>query len=295
MSRPIWSPALGLTLFAAAALALIGCGKSDDPAPPDRPAAAVGPSAAGTAPARPKAVAALPVSRPRLQKPFKQAVLLDPPEGQQKPPDLTIAGKNTALIFEAIAGRNFEGGLWDQVEYVDGQGRRLQYTAVLQTELGAIEIALWPEAAPNQVTSFIALARAGYYDGLPFHASQRIEADEKTLAYLEAGCPRGTGELGGGSVGYWLEPEIDKGLVHEAGTVGAWHEPEQPDTASGRFYITLHRAPWMDGAYTIFGRITRGLDVAHVINKRPVIDEYPFDRPREPVVIRKVTITSTPE
>jgi cyclophilin family peptidyl-prolyl cis-trans isomerase len=293
MLHAICRPVLLIALLALAGLA--GCSRSEpEPAvaAPEKPAPKA-PKADRPEPvAGAKPVAAQPVSRQKLQKPFKQAVLLDPPEGQQKPPDLTVAGKNTALIFEAIAGRNYEGGLWDQVEYFDAEGRRLKYTALLRTELGEIEVALLPEVAPQQVTSFIALARAGYYDGLTFHASQRVEAGDKTLAYLEAGCPKGLGETGYGSVGYWLEPEIDANLVHDAGTVGAWHFAEDPDTAACRFYITLHRAPWMDGAYTIFGKVTRGLDVAEAVNKRPVVDEYPFDRPQQPVVIRQVLIQS---
>jgi peptidyl-prolyl cis-trans isomerase B (cyclophilin B) len=238
-----------------------------------------------------KTVMAQTVSRQR-QKSFKQAVLLDPPEGQQRPPDLTFAGKNVARIFEAVAGPGNAGGLWDQIEFADAQGRRLKYTAIVKTDLGEIHIALLPEAAPNHVTSFVALARAGYYDGLPFHISQRSKAGEKPLGYLEAGCPKGSGEEGYGSVGYWLEPEIDKEVVHEAGMVGAWHLGEASDTDAARFYITLHPAPWMDGSYTIFGRVIRGLEVADAINRRPVIDEEPFDRPKEPVLIRRVVIES---
>jgi cyclophilin family peptidyl-prolyl cis-trans isomerase len=283
---------IGLTLAG-----LAGCSrpegepKADVPGTPavqaEKPGATPGPGSG-------KPVGAQAVSRPRLQKPFKQAVLLDAPDGQLRPPDRTPAGKNTGQVFEAVAGKDFAGGLWDQVEFYDAQGRRLKYTAVLKTDLGEIHVALLPEAAPNHVTNFIALARAGYYDGLPFHASQRVEAEDKTLAYLEAGCPKGTGEPGYGSIGYWLEPEVNDKLVHEVGTVGAWHVAEQPDTAACRFYVTLHRAPWMDGEYTIFGKVNRGLDVAHTINKRPVVNEFPFDRPQEPVVIRQVVIQATP-
>jgi peptidyl-prolyl cis-trans isomerase B (cyclophilin B) len=279
-----WAIACGSVL---ALVSLGGCtGESKAPVA-EKPVAQPDTS---TAPA--KSVAAQTVSRQRLQKAFKHAVLLDPPEGQLCPPDRTAGGKNIAQIFEAIAGKGNEGGLWDQVEFVDAQGRRLKHTAILKTDLGEIHIELLSNAAPHHVTNFIALTRAGYYDGLPFHFSQR--ADAKTIAYLEAGCPKGTGEPGYGSVGYWLEPEIDKELVHVAGTVGAWHLGDQSDTDAGRFYITLQPAPFMDGAYTIFGKITRGLDVAEAINRRPVVDEDPFNRPREPVVIRQAVIQSTP-
>jgi peptidyl-prolyl cis-trans isomerase B (cyclophilin B) len=273
----------GLVAMALASLA--GCTRS---APQeDKPAARVTPSAP---PSPPRPVEALPVSRKRLQKSFKEAVILDPPAGQQCMPVRTFAGKNVARIFEAIAGPKFEGGLWDQVEFFDAQGRPIKYRAVLKTDLGEIHIDLLSEAAPHHVTNFIALARAGYYDGLPFHASRRIATANERLGYLEAGCPKGTGDKGYGSVGYWLEPETDNTLVHEAGSVGAFHEPEQTDSAACRFYITLHPMPGMDRVYTIFGKVTRGLDVADTINQRPVLNEEPFDRPREPVIIRSVTI-----
>jgi cyclophilin family peptidyl-prolyl cis-trans isomerase len=285
MSKPI----CGTLVFGCTAvvLGLTGCSRpaGDAPSTQAAPGAIAG--------KKKDQVAAQAVSRKRLHRPFKQAVLLDPPvDFLQRPPDHTVAGKNVARIFEAIAGKGGEGGLWDQVEFCDTMGRSLTYTAILKTELGEIHIALLPEAAPNHVTNFIALARAGYYDGLPFHTSHRVEIGEKPAAYLETGCPLGSSDPAYGSVGYWLEPELGSGLLHQAGTVGAWHVAGEPDTAACRFYITLRPAPWMDGAYTIFGKVTRGLEVAEAINRRPVIEEDPFDRPKQPVVIQEVIIRS---
>jgi len=57
--------------------------------------------------------------------------------------------------------------------------------------------------------------------------------------------------------------------------------------------MTLNKAPWMDGQYTIFGKIIQGLDVAHTINRRPAHDDDFKDRPKEPVVIRSVTIETS--
>src|SRR5436305_217957 len=71
-------------------------------------------------------------------------------------------------------------------------------------------------------------------------------------------------------------------------------QAEDPDTGACKFYITLSKAPSMDGNFTIFGKVTRGLDVAHKISALPVRNndpEYPeADRPVDPVVIKKVTI-----
>jgi cyclophilin family peptidyl-prolyl cis-trans isomerase len=222
--------------------------------------------------------------------PFKDAVVFEPPEGEQRPPDKTGAGKNVGALFEQIAGQDGVPGLWDKVALTTAEGKRLRYTADLKTDLGAITIALFADAAPNHVRNFIALARAGYYNGLPFHRSLNHQTPEQPLAYLEGGCPLGTGEFGFGSIGYWLKPEISTTLFHEDGTIGAVRG-EAMDSAACKFYITLAKATGMDGGYTIFGKITTGLDIAHTINNRPNVgDDDLSDRPREPVVIREVVI-----
>jgi peptidyl-prolyl cis-trans isomerase B (cyclophilin B) len=217
--------------------------------------------------------------------PFSQAVRLDAPDGENRPPDTTVNGKVTGKLFEQIAGKDGKGGLWEQVNFVAAQGKPLKYSALVKTDAGDMKIELFPQAAPHHVRSFICLARAGYFDGLPFH--QSIRRDD--FRYLECGCPKGTGELGYGSIGYWLKPEISKTLTHEEGTVGAWH-PEELERAACRFYIALAKTPAYDGNYTIFGKVVHGLDVAHTINKRPVQDEQYKGPPQEPYRIRQVLI-----
>jgi peptidyl-prolyl cis-trans isomerase B (cyclophilin B) len=204
-------------------------------------------------------------------------------------------------MYEQIAG---ESGLWKQIPFVDADGKTLQYTVTLKTDLGDVVIELWPDVAPNHVRNFLALTKAGYYDGLVFHATVRQQLIDDTggkhpCEVLEAGCPLGTGEAGYGSIGYWLKPELhdpakNPKVIHGEGTVGAWHG-EEPATAACKFYITLSKAPWMDGGYTVFGKVTQGLDVARKILNRPTFAEPGLqDRPREPVVIRSATIQTTP-
>jgi peptidyl-prolyl cis-trans isomerase B (cyclophilin B) len=222
--------------------------------------------------------------------PFKDAVVFEPPDGEKRPPDRTFAGKNVAALFEEIAGQEGVPGLWDKIALTTPDGKYRRCTAHLKTDLGTIEIELFPDAAPNHVRNFIALAQAGYYDGLPFHRTLSQKVEGQTLAYLEGGCPLGTGEFGVGSLGYWLKPEIAPHLTHEEGTLGAVRG-ESVESAACKFYITLTRSPGMDGSYTVFGRITKGLDIAHTINKRPVVEEGDLsDRPREPVIVREVTV-----
>lgn len=280
-----------------------GCGSREATPDTKSPEVAVSPtvSSAKESDSTPqRAVVGQPVSisneRDRLHQAFKDtAVWEQAPEGELRPPDTTITGKNVVKMFETIAGADLTGGLWDRVRFTDASGKMLKFEAVLTTKLGVIRVELFPDKAPNHVRNFVALAMAGYYDGLPFHRSVREESTEKLLSYLEAGCPRGQGDIGLGSIGYWLKPEIDDKLTHEPGTLGAYHSDDANDSAACKFYFVLNKAPWMDGNYTIFGRITQGLDVATTINKKPVLEEAPFDRPREPVIIDRVEIiTSAP-
>jgi peptidyl-prolyl cis-trans isomerase B (cyclophilin B) len=274
---------LGLVLLAGM---LPGCGQ--DAAPEGAPAvqapklAVQGAAPAQTAKAAPAPAQAAPDAR--LLQSFQEATTMDVPEGQQLL-DETKSRKSVGKLFVMTVAE------WAKVPFTTPDGKKLAYAAMITTELGVVKIELWPEVAPNHVRSFVALARAGYFDGLEFDRAVRREAEERggePLEYVEAGCPAGTGEQCYGSIGYWLKPEFSTKVRHEAGTVGAWHG-EEVETAACKFYINLGRAEWMDGNFTLFGKVSEGLDVVRAIHRRPVRDDG-LDRPEIPVVMRSVTI-----
>jgi cyclophilin family peptidyl-prolyl cis-trans isomerase len=70
--------------------------------------------------------------------------------------------------------------------------------------------------------------------------------------------------------------------------IGAWHQQEQ-ETAACRFYITAEKMPYMDGEFTVFGKVTHGMDLVRTINARPVVDTITH-RLKEPVPIKSVVI-----
>jgi peptidyl-prolyl cis-trans isomerase B (cyclophilin B) len=264
------------------ALVLAGCAKQAAEAPADAPPKAAIPSAIAPAALKKATLAA----DPFLNQSFEEATLADPPEDQELPAQ-TMAGKSVGKLYTEVVR------LWKQIPFVTAGGKRLGYSATLETALGDIEITFRPDVAPNHVRSFVALARAGYYDGLVFERTVHLEADDGShakLDFIEAGCPLGTGDENYGSIGYWLKPEFSNRVHHDEGAVGAWHK-EEADTAACKFYITLGKAPYMDGNFTVFGKVTRGLDVARRIAGLPLDPENELkDRPKEPVVIRKVIV-----
>jgi cyclophilin family peptidyl-prolyl cis-trans isomerase len=221
----------------------------------------------------------------------------DPPAHSNPPPDVTVSGKPVYKIYKEVLA------LWDTIHFVTADGKPINYTAIVETDFGNIEIALRPDLAPNHVRNFIALARAGYYDDLFFdricHEETELEPGKmQVFDSIEAGCPLGNGDPGNGSIGYWLKPEFaaEGKVTHEPGTVGACRAMEE-DTAACRFYITLCDAPFLDGNFTVFGKVTQGLDVARIISKQPT-REYEEDvagslRPDKPIKIKKVTIQTS--
>jgi len=270
------------TWYFGGILALAGCGKEAAPE-----AKVEQPTTNASIEHAPVPNAAAPVL-----KSFREVAIVGTPAEAAQLPDVPVTGLGVGRLYEKVEEA------FDPIKFVDSRGRKIKYFATLKTEQGDIRIELLGESAPNHVRSFIALARVGYYNGLPFHRSTQRVVDGKTEASIEAGCPLGTGDLGYGSIGYWLKAEPSDELVHDDGIVGAAHSLiprgdvlEDIDNGACKFYIALSKAPWRDQSFTIFGKVIQGLDAAHTISQRPNQTERGFeDRPARPAVIREVVI-----
>jgi len=279
-----WGQA-GLAVALAGILVLAGCGKKQEPAPEQ-----------GQGSAAPGNGAASPAVDARLSQTFAEATLPEPSDAVVELPAVTMTGKSVGKLYEETV----QG--WAKVPFIAPSGKRIGYVATLDTELGPIDIELKPDLAPNHVRSFVALARAGYYDGLVFERLVRDVAEydpNLCVELVEAGSPIGNGDARYGSIGYWLKPEFldqvpeasREQAKHEEGSVGACLG-EGPDTGACRFYVLLSKAPSLDGERTIFGKVTRGLDLVRRIASQPVVNssELPEGTPQNPIIIRKVTI-----
>jgi cyclophilin family peptidyl-prolyl cis-trans isomerase len=131
--------------------------------------------------------------------------------------------------------------------------------AFLHTRHGTIEIHLDVVEAPLAAASFVALARAGFYDGLVFH---RVEPG----FLVQGGGPRGDGN---GGPGYALRCEITR-RPFGRGAVGMALSGR--DTAGSQFFITLSPQPHLDGGYTLFGQVVAGMDAVDRIRPGDVIE-----------------------
>ena len=159
--------------------------------------------------------------------------------------------------------------------------------AVVATTAGTFVVDLRPDLAPNHVGYFIKLARGGAYDGTIFHRVVR-------LGIIQAGDPLSKDpakakQYGTGGLGV-LKAEISS-EKQTRGAVSAVLQPGKPDSAGAQFFVCVTDQPALDGNYTIFGRVSEGLDVVQKISETAA-DER--GAPAERVEIRSITIRDTP-
>jgi peptidyl-prolyl cis-trans isomerase B (cyclophilin B) len=158
--------------------------------------------------------------------------------------------------------------------------------AVVTTTAGVFVIDLKPEGAPNHVGYFIKLAREGAYDHTVFHRVIRlgiIQGGDPLSKNPAQAAQYGTGGLG------VLKAEIG-GERATRGAVAAVIQPGRPDSAGAQFFICVTDQAALDGKYTIFGRVSEGLDVVQKISEAPADG----DRPRDRLEITSVVIRDTP-
>ncbi|MEA1954463.1 MAG: peptidylprolyl isomerase [Campylobacterota bacterium] len=124
---------------------------------------------------------------------------------------------------------------------------------VLETNVGKIELKLYPKVAPLAVENFTTHVKNGYYNGLIFH---RIIKD----FMIQGGDPKGTG-TGGQSI--WkknFKDEFASNVVFDKPFLLAMAN-RGPTTNGSQFFITLAPTPWLNGKHTIFGEVISGQDV----------------------------------
>jgi len=131
------------------------------------------------------------------------------------------------------------------------------YIATLHTDKGEIEIELFAIKTPKTVNNFVFLAQEGYYDNIIFH-----RVIQNFMA--QTGDPTGTGR---GGPGYRFADEIHPKLKHDKPGIVSMANAG-PNTNGSQFFITHVPTPWLDGKHSVFGQVTKGLDVVQSIPER---------------------------
>ncbi len=156
----------------------------------------------------------------------------------------------------------------------------LNANVVLETNYGNIELKLFPKKAPLAVENFLKLVQKGYYNGTIFH---RVIKG----FMIQGGDPTGTG-MGGTSIwGKEFKNEYAPNLTFDRPYLLAMAN-RGPNTNGSQFFITVAKTPWLNGGYTIFGKVVKGKEVVDKISN--VATTKPGDRPIKKVVIQKAYI-----
>ena len=162
--------------------------------------------------------------------------------------------------------------MWDKT-YLTGK-----HSLVLHTSKGLIALTLDADKAPKAVTNFVTLAKDGYYDNLTFH--RVIDG-----FMIQGGDPKGDGTGGTSIYGETFEDE-ENDLPMVRGTLAMANAG--PDTNGSQFFIVQKDAPWLKNGpalYTVFGIVTKGIEVVDVIAT------VPKDRNDKPLTPVTFTVT----
>lgn len=159
-------------------------------------------------------------------------------------------------------------------------------TAVLETDLGTIKFELLEDEAPKTAENFVQLAERSYYNGTIFH---RVISG----FMIQGGDPKGDGSGGQTATGAMLPNEINKtSSIYQGGYrrgLVAMANKGRPETGSSQFFI-MHQTYPLPANYTIFGRVTEGMDVVDKIASAPNTGQSTMNRPVTPVKMNRVYV-----
>ena len=149
---------------------------------------------------------------------------------------------------------------------------------------GLMKGELYSDIAPISAENFEKLANSGFYDGLIFH---RVIPG----FMIQGGCPDGTGM---GGPGYTIKGEfamngVKNDLKHVRGVL-SMARAQNPDSAGSQFFIMVDDAPYLDGQYAAFGKVTEGMETADEIVS---VKRNYMDKPLEPQVIESIRVEET--
>ena len=156
--------------------------------------------------------------------------------------------------------------------------------ARLQTNLGDVNIELYPEYAPKAVWNFVTLAKRGYYKDVAFHRNIKN-------FMIQGGDPTGTGRGGQSCWGKPFADEFEGPLTHDTRGMMSMANKGK-DTNTSQFFVTYRAAKHLDRKHTIFGRVTA--DGMETLKRLEAVETDEKDRPIQECVLEDVVVYVDP-
>ncbi len=150
----------------------------------------------------------------------------------------------------------------------------------LETELGAIEIAMMPEVAPEAVRNFLNLAAIGALDTTRFSRTVK--------GFVIQGGNLSTSEKWSAELQKRMSKRLpdEPGIVKHVRGIVSMARTDEPNSATTHFFILVGTGSHLDGKFSAFGTVTKGIEVADAINQAPAEGE----KPEKPVKINRAVV-----
>lgn len=192
-------------------------------------------------------------------------------QSTQNPTEAPKKANTRTTEAPALAAEPFDGA---PVEKMAAQ------CVTLETEVGAIQIAMIPEVAPESVRNFLNLAATGALDTTTF---SRVVKD-----FVIQGGNLSTSEKWSDELAKRSTRKLpdEPGLIKHVRGIVSMARTDEPNSASTHFFILVGNGPHLDAKFAAFGKVTKGLEVADAINQAPVDGEKPV----KPVRINRAVV-----
>ncbi len=159
--------------------------------------------------------------------------------------------------------------------------------AVIETKYGNIEVEFFSDKAPGHVKNFKTLAKTGFYNGTLFH---RVIPG----FMVQGGDPNSKSadrdRHGVGGPGYTIKAEFND-VKHERGVL-SMARAQDPDSAGSQFFIVIKDSFFLDGQYTVFGKVTKGIEVADKIVAQIIAENVKDGVPEEMAEMGRMKFTN---
>ncbi len=194
--------------------------------------------------------------------------------GQVYDGEVKQVGKVVTIVKD---GAVFQFQMKDVAE-MDGKAIEQEKNPVIKimTTKGDMLVELFEDDAPNTVANMITLAEQGFYKGMAFHRVVKGFVAQGGCPYSKRGA---NGTPGTGGPGYKIDNEISSGVKHLRGYLSMARSME-PDTNGSQFFICFKPQPFLNGKYSVFGKVIEGFDVLDKIEEIASAGE---GRPKEEV------------
>ena len=160
-----------------------------------------------------------------------------------------------------------------------------RFVAIIETAMGDITVEFYPKVAPNHVRQFVWLARSGYFNGMSI---SRV----LPKYIIQSGNPGSWEDTNSNKKKRFeipkLKAEYDANIKHTRGALSLARPSGDPDGGTSHFFICAQKASSLDGQYSVFGNVIKGLEIVDAISAVPLAEAT--DKPVDRIEVKQIKI-----